>query len=111
MSTWRERPTPDPGCLLTNGAIEAPALNDGARGAIAGGLQTIREAFEDVISGAQLQGQVRADADAALLAERLLSLYQGLLVLVRFGHPTNELAAIPAAIPAILDYTDARRSS
>jgi AcrR family transcriptional regulator len=83
-STYENRPDRDPGCLLTNSAIESPGLSDRARGAVAGGLEAIRAAFLDVTGSTE-----RAD--------QLLALYQGLLVLVRFGRPRATLAAVTSA--------------
>jgi AcrR family transcriptional regulator len=82
-STYEDRPDPDPGCLLTNTAIESPGLGVGARAGVSAGLDTIRAAF------ARLAGEDRADP--------LLALYQGLLVLVRFGRPRPALAAVTSA--------------
>jgi len=108
VSTYEQRPSPDPGCLLTNTAIEAPTLSEGARGAVAGGMEAIRGAFEDVLSRAREEGQIPADAEVGVLAQRLLALYQGLLVLVRLGRPLHDLAVIPGAIPAIVGHTETR---
>ena len=82
-STYEGRPDPDPGCLVTNTAIESPGLGGGARDGVSAGLDAIRAAF------ARLFGDDRADP--------LLALYQGLLVLVRFGRPRSSLAAVTAA--------------
>ena len=109
-STYEDRPTPDPGCLLTNSAIDAPALSNAARGAVAGGLETIEDAFMAAVCRAQSLGQVSTELDPGVLAARLLALYQGVLVLVRFGHPRKELSEITEAIPAILGQTQEGRS-
>ncbi len=64
------------GCLLTNSAIEFAGMNiDG----VTAGLNLLREAFERSMPGSGL---------------RLLTFYQGLLVLIRHGHAKAELAAL-----------------
>jgi AcrR family transcriptional regulator len=107
-STFEDLPMPDPGCLVTNSAIEAPALDEQAREAIAGGLDAITEAFAGALSRAGAAGDIPRDAPIEQLARRLLALYQGLLVLVRFGRPTEELAAVAEAIPAIVGQHGSR---
>ncbi len=64
------------GCLLTNSAIEFAGIgSDGVQR----GFQLLRDAFERATPGEGL---------------RLLTFYQGLLVLIRHGHTRSELAAI-----------------
>ena len=76
--------------FTTNGAVapaagdSVPALSDGACDAVATGLDAIRAAFVDVVG------------DGAR-ADQLLALYQGLLVLIRFGRPRPALQAVTDA--------------
>ena len=84
---------PDPGCLLTNTAVESftvPQAADGVRR----GLETIETGFADALTRARTLGLVPADLDVDVSAARLLALYQGLLVLVRAGTPITKLHTI-----------------
>jgi hypothetical protein len=55
-------------------------------------LDAIRTAFVSLLRrGAPKE---RSEADLERAAGGLLALYQGLRVLVRFGRPTHELAAV-----------------
>lgn len=98
-STYEDRPVPDPGCLVTNSAIEAPHLSDAARGVVAAGLDAIRRAFVEVLERSDARGADYGRIEE--LADQLLALYQGLLVLVRFGQPRETLARVTAAVEAL----------
>lgn len=84
---------PDPGCLLTNTAVESftvPQAADGVRR----GLETIETGFADALTRARTLGLLPPDLDVEASAARLLALYQGLLVLVRAGTPLTKLHTI-----------------
>ncbi|MBI3685790.1 MAG: TetR/AcrR family transcriptional regulator [Actinobacteria bacterium] len=94
---------PNPGCLLTNTAVEAHLLPGTSRDGVAAGLNLIEQGFQRVLERARQAGQINPTAATDQLAAQLLALYQGVLVLVRFGAPTTKLAAIVAhAVPAII---------
>lgn len=101
-STYEGRPQPDPGCMITNGAIESPHLSAEARAMVAAGLGSIRGALLDLLlrGGGETSDQETARAEG--VADQLLALYQGLLVLIRFGHPRPALESVTAAIPSLL---------
>lgn len=95
---------PNPGCLLTNTAVESFALDPGIRPAVAAGLEHIesglRHALERARAAAQLDPSTSLDDTAA----QLLALYQGVLVLIRFGTPRAKVAAvIDQALPALTE--------
>lgn len=95
-STYEGRPAPDPGCLVTNSAVETPHLSDAARDSVAVALDAIRDAFIDLLRRA-------GGAEAVeVVADQLLGLYQGLLVLVRFGRRREQLDAVTAAVPLLV---------
>ncbi len=99
---------PDPGCLLTNTAVESftvPQAADGVRR----GLATIEAGFADALTRARTLGLVRPDLDVDLSAVRLLALYQGLLVLVRAGTPLTKLHTITDGAIASIE-TEKRNS-
>ena len=81
---------PDPGCLLTNTAVESFTIPQAADG-VRRGLETIESGFADALTRARAQGRLPADLDIYVSASRLLALYQGLLVLVRAGTPLTKL--------------------
>ncbi len=97
-STFEGRPAPDPGCLLTNSAIESPTLPVAAQTAVDHTLDVLRAGFRDAAL------RVSSDARrAARTADQLLALYQGLLVLVRAGAEPSRLRAVCDAAVVLLD--------
>ena len=93
-STFERCEWPDPGCLVTNTAIEGVGLDPAARAHVWVGLERIERGLEEALRRGQAGGQLPASPPAAALAARLLTLYQGLLVLVRSGAPRPKLRAI-----------------
>jgi len=84
---------PDPGCLLTNTAVESFAVPQATTG-VHRGLQTIESGFADALVRARALNLLPADLDVEASAARLLALYQGLLVLVRAGTSRRKLHTI-----------------
>ncbi|MEY9842189.1 TetR/AcrR family transcriptional regulator [Streptacidiphilus sp. EB103A] len=84
---------PDPGCLLTNTAVESFTVPQAAAG-VRRGLDAIESGFADALTRARALGLLSADLDVEVSAARLLALYQGLLVLVRAGTPLTKLHTI-----------------
>lgn len=81
------------GCLITNSAVEF----GGAAGVPAGvdaGLRKLFDVFKARLSAARRAGTLRDDVKLAHAATRLLSLYQGILVLVRAGWDKAALEAM-----------------
>lgn len=92
----------NPGCLLTTTAVETPLLAGTARDGVAAGLELIEDGFRRLLERARAAGDIAPTAATDQLAAQLLALYQGVLVLVRFGTPAAKLAAVVEhAIPAI----------
>ncbi|MDX2683709.1 TetR/AcrR family transcriptional regulator [Streptomyces sp. NY05-11A] len=83
----------DPGCLLTNTAVESFTVSQAAAG-VRRGLEAIESGFADALTRARALGLLSADLDVEVSAARLLALYQGLLVLVRAGAPVTKLHTI-----------------
>lgn len=77
------------GCLITNAAIE---FGREAPPGVGEGLGILRELFAARLASAKAAGRLRSGLDEQLGAQRLLALYQGILVLVRAGHDKAELA-------------------
>ncbi|MET9463958.1 TetR/AcrR family transcriptional regulator [Streptomyces sp. NPDC006544] len=86
-------PEPDPGCLLTNTAVESFTVPQAAAG-VRRGLETIETGFADALTRARAQELLPAELDVEMSAVQLLTLYQGLLVLVRSGAPVAKLRAV-----------------
>jgi AcrR family transcriptional regulator len=99
---------PDPGCLLTNTAVESFTVPQAADG-VHRGLETIETGFADALRRARTLGLVPPDLDVDASAARLLALYQGLLVLVRAGTPLTKLHTITDGALASID-TEKRNS-
>ncbi|KPI02422.1 transcriptional regulator, TetR family [Actinobacteria bacterium OV450] len=92
-STFETGLDPDPGCLLTNTAVESfavPQATDGVRR----GLETIELGLSEALTRARTMGLLSADLDVEISAAHLLALYQGLLVLARAGAPLTKLHTI-----------------
>ncbi|HEY2385359.1 MAG TPA: TetR/AcrR family transcriptional regulator [Candidatus Binatia bacterium] len=94
VSTFDGSETDIPGCLLTNTAVESTALGPEARRAVAEGFDLLRDGFARALERARARGDVPPSTRPAVLAARLLALYQGVLVLVRFGTPADHLSKI-----------------
>jgi AcrR family transcriptional regulator len=99
----------DPGCLLTNTAIEAVHVGDEARALVMRGFDTIERGFARAIVRAQECGKVDRDVAPGRAAAALCALYQGLLVLVRFGAPRAKLVATTDAALSILTSNDVHK--
>lgn len=86
-------PEPDPGCLLTNTAVESFTVPQAAAG-VRRGLEAIESGFADALTRARARQLLPAQLDVEMSAAQLLALYQGLLVLVRSGTAAAKLHAI-----------------
>ncbi|MBT2469657.1 TetR/AcrR family transcriptional regulator [Streptomyces sp. ISL-66] len=84
---------PDPGCLLTNTAVESFTVPQATPG-VRRGLETIESGFADALTRARAQRQLPAELDVETSAAQLLAVYQGLLVLVRSGTGAAKLHTI-----------------
>jgi TetR/AcrR family transcriptional repressor of nem operon len=84
----------EPGCLVTNSAVESFVLDELTGRGVRRGLDMIERGFAGAIRRARAAGQVPPDADADRLALRLLVDYQGVLVLVRAGTGTDRLRSV-----------------
>lgn len=73
------------GCLLTNSAVEFGVGGSAVKGDIEAGFHIQEAAFTAAIE------QLPSAADAPVHALKLLALYQGVLVLIRFGYPKAKL--------------------
>src|SRR5881392_1911699 len=91
-STFDDGGQSNPGCLLTNTAIEAPTLDGIGRDGVTAGLALIEAGFRRLLNRAIAAGDLAPTVTTEQLAAELLVLYQGVLVLVRFGTPAAKLA-------------------
>ncbi|MCX5264992.1 TetR/AcrR family transcriptional regulator [Streptomyces sp. NBC_00199] len=92
-SAFQAGPEPDPGCLLTNTAVESFTVPQAAAG-VRRGLETIESGFAEALTRGRALGLLSADLNIEVSAAHLLALYQGLLVLVRAGTPFTKLHTI-----------------
>lgn len=79
------------GCLITNSAIEFGAGTERGKGAVSAGFEILREALLDRLTTARRAGVLRDDIEPAIAAVKLVTLYQGVLVLVRAGYDKRSL--------------------
>lgn len=107
VSAFETGVDPDPGCLLTNSAVESFGLPE-AGPEVRRGLDLIEAGFLAALSRARSSDLPPARAEA--MAAQLLALYQGLLVLVRAGTPNAKLHTITAhsmaSIGVVREATD-----
>ena len=83
------------GCLLTNTAVEIAGTSKPISTRVNEGFGLLAQAFEAQSERARGLGQIAASRRThRKTALRLLHAYQGLLVLVRFGHARSELAEL-----------------
>ncbi len=93
-STFESGEAKNPGCLLTTTAVEACLLDPSARAAVSEGLNILEGGFQRALSRAQEGGDIPSSARVDDLAAQMLALYQGVLVLVRFGASPRKLTVI-----------------
>lgn len=102
-------PEPDPGCLLTNTAVESFTVPQATAG-VRRGLEMIESGFADALTRARAQQLLPSDIDVEMSATQLLTLYQGLLVLVRSGTAAAKLHAITDGALASIGARQAKTS-
>ncbi|MYS81776.1 TetR/AcrR family transcriptional regulator [Embleya scabrispora] len=98
---------PDPGCLLTNTAVESFTIPQATAG-VRRGLETIESGFADALTRARARQLLPAELDVEMSAAQLLALYQGLLVLVRSGTAAAKLHTITDGALASIGARQAR---
>jgi len=82
------------GCLLTNAAVEFGAGSRPVSSRVSRGFGLLREAFEAHARLARALDGVATRRPHGRTALRLLHAYQGLLVLIRFGHDRAALSEL-----------------
>jgi AcrR family transcriptional regulator len=103
-STFDGLASPDPGCLVTNSAVESPRLGADARRLVGEGLRAIQDGLIGV-----LRSEIADPTTLEILSSQLVALYQGLLVLVRFGAAVEVLEATVAATEVLIDAAGGAR--
>ena len=73
------------GCLMTNTAVDLPCRCPETQKRIDDGMRRMTGAFRACLVGAQKNGELRANANVDALAQFLMTLLQGLMVLRRTG--------------------------
>jgi len=86
------------GCLLTNSAVEFGAGDSIAQSGVQEGLEVLENGFQAAIDQLLTARNVKPGSllaqQHASSAAKLLALYQGILVLVRFGHNKEQLRTL-----------------
>jgi len=90
------------GCPIGSLAGQLAQRDDGARLALADGFERWEQALRDGLETMAARGDLRKDADPALLAKQTLALLEGGLLLTQVRRDPNELrAAADAALTLI----------
>ena len=84
----------DPGCLVTNSAIESYALDELTTRGVRRGLDEIEQGLARAVARAQTADQIPTARSPDRLGLRLLVDYQGILVLVRSGAEPARLRQV-----------------
>ncbi len=91
------------GCPIGSLAGQLAEQNDGARLALADGLDRWESAIREGLERMAARGELRPDADPGALAQRTLAAVQGGLLLTQIRRDPNELrSALDGAMDAIL---------
>lgn len=93
------------GCLITSAAVEFGGEGESHPG-VEDAFRTLTRTFLDRLTAAAAGGDLRPEIDPLAQSVKLLALYQGILVLVRAGHPP---AAIENAVHSEFDVMEAGR--
>ena len=79
------------GCLITNSAIEFGDDISVCKGAVQKGFDILLQILVDRLTTAKHHQQLREDMEPFVCAVKLLTLYQGILVMVRAGYDKAQL--------------------
>ncbi len=90
------------GCLLTNAAVERGLRDPATRARVQRWLGRLEDGFRAALAQAQEAGELPAAADPAPLAQFLLTVFQGLLVVGRIDPRRERLEAVVATAVAAL---------
>ena len=82
------------GCLLVNTSTELGLHDPEVRQLVRSAFQSIRAAFESLLTIGQQSGQVRSDADPAVSALTLITCIAGLRVLAKAGYTERQLSPV-----------------
>jgi len=97
------------GCPIGSLAGQLAQRDDGARLALADGFERWEQALRDGLETMAARGELRKDADPALLAKQTLALLEGGLLLTQVRRDPNELrAAADAALALVRAATTPR---
>ena len=91
------------GCFLTNTAIELCHHDPGTANTIASNLQTLEQAFYQVLLTAQEQAEIPQGKDLKAIAKYLTSSIQGLRVMAKLNQEPEALKNIVKVTLSVLD--------
>ena len=91
------------GCLITNTAIELCPHDPETQTQIDSNFRNIANAFKQVLSEAQAQGEIGSDRDITSIAQYLTSSLQGLQVIAKVNRDRETLNNIVNIILSVLD--------
>jgi AcrR family transcriptional regulator len=91
------------GCPIGSLAGQLAEHDDGARQALADGVDRWEEAIRAGLERMAARGELRPDADPAVLAQRTLAAIQGGLLLTQIRRDPNQLrSALDGALNAVI---------
>lgn len=91
------------GCLITNTVMElAPHEKDIAR-KVSGRFQMAEEAFFQLLTRAQREGELTREKDPRALARFLVTMMQGTIVMIKAGIPADQIRQTADTALSVLD--------
>ncbi len=103
---------PAHGCMLTNTAVQSDLVDESARSSVQAGMNEIRAAFAEQLRRGKESGEVAAEVDVDAVAQMLLVLFQGLLVLIRSGSPSADIeTVVTTALNPFLRATSTKKET
>ena len=105
-------PNPSHGCMLTNTAVQSDLFDKSVRSAVQAGMDEIETAFANQLRRGKESGEVADEIDVVAIAQMLLVLFQGLLVLIRTGSSSTDIeTVVTTALNPFLRATSTKKET
>ena len=91
------------GCMITNTVMELAPHEKDIAGRVAGRLQMAEGAFFELLSRAKREGELAKDKDPHALAQVLVTMMQGTIVMIKAGTPADVVKQIAKTALSLLD--------
>ena len=89
------------GCLISNTVMELSPHENEIAGTLRRALKMVEDTFFNVLTRAQQQGELQNEQDPRTLAQFLVTMMQGAIVMIKAGAPAdvvNQTAEIALSI-------------